>query len=291
MLNHALSLLMTMFTLLASGSSPAGDRKLVAAVNEPAKSAPAPAAPKTLPPPPPKTAPAPAPKAAPPPAPQAGATVLGRSVKGKAIKGYYFNRSERAPVLVFANIHGDEDAPRELSRQLEQRWSADPGVLGGVYVIFIPCANPDGVELHTRQNANRVDVNRNFPAGWKPSAPGSATYSGAAPLDQPEAKLLHGLVEKEKPAVVISIHSCRNCNGVNNYDGPAEAFARKMSEANGYKASAEWTAPTPGSFGTWAGKDKQIPTLTLEMPDEIKPGDYAKNVAAVEAVIKLKAAP
>ena len=27
--------------------------------------------------------------------------------------------------------------------------------------------------------------------------------------------------------------------------------------------------PTPGSFGTWAGIEKEIPTITLELDEEV----------------------
>ena len=75
-------------------------------------------------------------------------------------------------------------------------------------------------------------------------------------------------IEKlNRPALIISIHSCRRCGGMNNFDGPANAYAALMSAKNGYRASSEWQAETPGSFGTWAGKGKNIPTLTLEMPN------------------------
>jgi protein MpaA len=52
----------------------------------------------------------------------------------------------------------------------------------------------------------------------------------------------------------------------NNYDGPAEPLARRMAAANGYPIRASIGYPTPGSLGSWAGIDRHIPIITLELP-------------------------
>jgi murein peptide amidase A len=52
----------------------------------------------------------------------------------------------------------------------------------------------------------------------------------------------------------------------NNFDGPAVALAGSMSEHNGYPVRASIGYPTPGSLGSYAGADRQIPTITLELP-------------------------
>jgi protein MpaA len=218
--------------------------------------------------------------------------VLGQSVEGREIRAFYFNDGLAPAFLVFASIHGDEPSAAALSKILEQRWTTDPSLLGGVRVIFIPCANPDGLARKDRRNANEVDCNRNFPEGWKPSPKGTLTYSGSRPLSEPESQILYDLVEKENPRAIVSIHSCRHCAGVNNYDGPAEAYAQEMSRINHYKPSPEWYAQTPGSFGTYAGKAKGIPTLTLEMPEgKTSEKDNLKNAEAIEAALRLHPAP
>jgi protein MpaA len=55
-----------------------------------------------------------------------------------------------------------------------------------------------------------------------------------------------------------------------NYDGPAETLAQKISDIIKYPVEASIGYPTPGSFGTYAGVERQIPTITLEL-DEICP--------------------
>ena len=214
--------------------------------------------------------------------------ILGYSVEKRPIKLLRFNPGDSAPFLVFCTIHGDEIEAVNLCQKLEQRWRQNPSTLGGRHLLFIPCMNPDGAAAKTRGNAHEVDLNRNFPYRWKPGEKGQKTYPGPRPLSEPESRLLYELVEKEKPCAIISVHSCRSCGGMNNYDGPATSYAEQMSKYNGYRASNQWRAPTPGSFGTYAGKTRGIPTITLEMPRGIKESDYPKNIKAVEAAIKLE---
>lgn len=54
-----------------------------------------------------------------------------------------------------------------------------------------------------------------------------------------------------------------------NYDGPAEKFAKSISKIIGYPVEASIGYPTPGSFGTYCGVERNIPTITLELDEEI----------------------
>jgi protein MpaA len=72
----------------------------------------------------------------------------------------------------------------------------------------------------------------------------------------------------------------------NNYDGPAQHIAELMSRYNSYPATPTIGYPTPGSLGSWAGIDRQIPMITLELPRKL-PGDQAwpNNRQAILAAI------
>ena len=214
---------------------------------------------------------------------------LGQSVAGRSIASYTWNPGEEPPRLIFAGIHGDERSAGELGQRLLARWKRDPDKLKGRHVIFVPMANPDGWHKGSRQNANGVDLNRNFPDHWKPSSRGQRNYPGPRPLSEPETRVLFELVENNKPVQIISIHSCRRCGGMNNFDGPAEQLAREMSAHNGYKASSQWITETPGSFGTFAGVVRAIPTVTLEMPRAMgSEQEWLANMQAVEAAVAFK---
>lgn len=60
-------------------------------------------------------------------------------------------------LLIIGVMHGDEWQGEPLIEKM-MKYSPKKNRL-----LFIPCLNPDGKELKTRQNANQVDLNRNFP--------------------------------------------------------------------------------------------------------------------------------
>jgi protein MpaA len=122
-------------------------------------------------------------------------------------------------------------------------------------------------------NARGVDLNRNFPMRWAPSAPGR-TFGGPFPLSEPESRLLLALIDRERPALIVSFHADMRCN---NYDGPAAAtIAREMARMNGYKLLPDIGYPTPGSLGQQAAYGMGIPIVTLEVGHEAPAPLYAK---------------
>ena len=58
-------------------------------------------------------------------------------------------------ILVIGVFHGDEPQGEYLINKYLKENDSN--------LMFIPCLNPDGKNLKTRQNANNVDLNRNFP--------------------------------------------------------------------------------------------------------------------------------
>ena len=51
-----------------------------------------------------------------------------------------------------------------------------------------------------------------------------------------------------------------------------------MSEIINYPTESSIGYPTPGSFGTWAGVERDIPTITLELDEEIPVGELEEPV-------------
>jgi predicted deacylase len=185
--------------------------------------------------------------------------MIGQSVEGRPIELVRFGEGP-APVLVIAAIHGDEPTSKYVADHLIQMLADVPKVNAAV----IPCANPDGLAADQRTNAYGVDLNRNFPAAnWKKSHPGR-TDGGPAPASEPESAALVEVLRSLKPRLIISIHSMETpCD---NYDGPGQEIAELMSRHNHYPVRATIGYPTPGSLGSWAGIDRLIPVITLELP-------------------------
>ena len=143
-------------------------------------------------------------------------------------------------------------------------------------LLFIPCLNPDGMQLGQRTNANGVDLNRNFPTkNWGENLGDNATcddeksayYGGISAGSEIETKFLINIIQEFNPKTILTLHAPYK---VVNYDGPAKELAEKISTIINYPVEASIGYPTPGSFGTYAGVERQISTITLEL-DEICP--------------------
>lgn len=191
---------------------------------------------------------------------------LGKSVEGRSIHMHVFGRG-RSATLIFAAIHGDERNTAVVADALIRYLRENPSARGGRPVAVIPMANPDGYARKTRTNANRVDLNRNFPAdNWRPGRLRGRHFGSTHAASEPETQVIIRAVETLKPKRVISIHNAGGGGYCNNYDGPAESLARLMHGLNGYPVKASIGYPTPGSFGSWAGVDAGIAVVTLELP-------------------------
>lgn len=184
---------------------------------------------------------------------------IGTSVQGRPLRALTVGRGPRR-VLWIGGIHGDEREGSIATRELPHAFAETPGAATMVTLTILEDANPDGSVNKTRANANRVDLNRNYPAKNFVAGPDH----GRHPLDQPEAQVLHDLIQNERPHLVIVAHSWRNDHFV-NFDGPAQQLAELFARQSGYRVKpSDKIAPTPGSLGSWVGRTLGIPILTLE---------------------------
>jgi predicted deacylase len=169
-------------------------------------------------------------------------------------------------VLLIGGIHGDEPEGLPLVERLVHEIAADRSLARTASILIVRDLNPDGTADGTRTNKNQVDLNRNFPASnWDSTARQPRFHPGTQPASEPETQLLVELMGEFRPDRILVMHSTRGKPMV-NYDGPARELAEAMSQLNGYVTSDTIGYPTPGSLGSFAGVDKQIPIITLELP-------------------------
>ncbi len=211
---------------------------------------------------------------------------LGVSVLGIPIVGHFFGTTG-PKTLILGAIHGDEPTSAAVARTLIEHLTNQSEMSADRRVVVVPVLNPDGLARQTRTNARQVDLNRNFPAKNFAIAKKGRYFGGDEPASEPETQLLLRLIEDWRPDRIITIHSIERGKHGNNFDGPAEQLAQTMSQHNGYAILPNIGYPTPGSFGSWAGGDRKIPTITLELPNDAT-GDkcWQQNRDALLAAIR-----
>ena len=182
------------------------------------------------------------------------------------IELYAHNLEDFGHTVLFLGVtHGDEPQGKYLiERYLDLLTQKDIKTKNAM--LFIPCVNPDGLQLKTRTNANGVDINRNFPTkNWEKTEK-NEFFGGETPNSETETQFLVYVIDKYKPDVIISFHAPY---AIVNYDGDAKELADEISNITGYPVQESIGYPTPGSFGTFAGIEKKIPTITLEVDETL----------------------
>ena len=132
--------------------------------------------------------------------------VIGTSIQGRPIEAIRMGDPKGVTVAVIGVIHGNEEAGLLITDEL-----VNMQIPKGVNLWVIPSINPDGTALDRRGNANRVDLNRNFPYGWaRIGQPGYWQYSGPNRASEPETKAIVAFFREIKPALGLWYHQDLN---------------------------------------------------------------------------------
>ena len=132
--------------------------------------------------------------------------VIGTSVLGTPIEAIRLGTKGGVVVVVVGVIHGNEAAGLLITDALQET-----AVPKGIDLWIIPTMNPDGTALDQRGNANRVDLNRNFPYNWsKMGKPGYWQYAGVSKASEPETKAVVAFMREIKPTLGIWYHQDLN---------------------------------------------------------------------------------
>lgn len=205
--------------------------------------------------------------------------------------------------IVMCGVHGDEITPIkfcfDLMYYLRDAYN-DPEKVKGEFhnkvVLVSPLVNPDSYfkARPTRVNARGVDPNRNFPtADWQKEArklwltklrKDKRKNPGEKPNSEPEVIFQVNLIKRFNPDKIVSVHSPLT---LLDYDGPSIAANNGLDGAKAHELLNQMSKDAsgynikdypffPGSLGNWAGKERNIPTYTLELPssDPKKNKDY-----------------
>jgi protein MpaA len=202
--------------------------------------------------------------------------VIGRSVDGRAISARVIG-PDSAPrkILLVGCIHGNECAGLAILRGLTS--SPPPR---GVQLWLVGELNPDGSAAGTRQNADGVDLNRNFPYQWRRIT--DPTYdSGPAPLSEAETRVAVKLIRRLKPAVTVWYHQHQD---LVDMAGGDRGVARRYAQLVHLPATC-----LPFLPGTASGWENHVfhgtTSFVVELPaGPVGPVALARHLRAVGAI-------
>lgn len=217
---------------------------------------------------------------------------FGSSVRGIELEAWWPTTATPTR-LVWAAIHGEEVVTLQLLRHLLRVVHADDAC-----AVVVPVLNPDGVLAGTRQNANGVDLNRNFPGdGWSPE-PQPTFFStavrrtpaermqlsspGDAPGSEPETRAIMSLVDEVRPIEVIDVHTPLEC--VFAFDETSIPLATHLAEPAGIPVRTELETPTTGDSATWC-RTRGATTVTYETELAPMPALWARHSEALVRMI------
>lgn len=133
--------------------------------------------------------------------------IVGNSVSGKPIYKYSIGTG-KTRIFMWSQMHGNESTTtKALFDFFNFLNSNDPlsaDFLQKYTFCFLPMVNPDGAKLYTRENANKIDLNRD-----------------SVNLSQPESKILRAVFDDFKPDFCYNLHDQRTIFGVENSNKPA----------------------------------------------------------------------
>lgn len=195
---------------------------------------------------------------------------FGHTSQGLPIFSYSFGKSG-PPILILGGVHGDEPegiyVAQGLLRDFNKTFEYN------LQLTLVPIFNIEGALKSERTNSNKVDLNRNLPTkDWTEKFEKERYNPGQAPCSEPENKALVDWIKKNKPKLIISLHSW---NPMINVNGDCEPEASIIAQHTQYKIADYIGYPTPGSLGSYCGIERNIPTITYEV---------AKGSSAKEAL-------
>jgi hypothetical protein len=124
----------------------------------------------------------------------------GKSVLEQPIYSVQFGHG-KTKIYIWSQMHGDESTCTKAILDLFEVLSKDKDYATFIqsnYTLYIvPLVNPDGAEVHTRENINKVDLNRDV-----------------IECTQPESKVLKQIFEDFQPDYCLNMHDQRTIYGI-----------------------------------------------------------------------------
>ena len=207
---------------------------------------------------------------------------FGRSVQNRPLTFIRRGNPNGIRVLVVGVIHGDEPAGLAVTDILKKM-----DVPANVDLWILPELNPDGIFLKTRQNANKVDLNRNFPVRWKPLGEvGFWQWAGNGPATEPEVLAMMKLGKVIQPQFNVWYHQdyFRISPGLGRDGDIRERYAMLVDLPLLKIAGGTYS----GTATMWADTLNKNDTVSLlvEFGKGLREGEAQANADAIYTVVK-----
>lgn len=137
-------------------------------------------------------------------------------------------------VCLSGGIHGDEPAGVEAILGVLSLLKEKPGLMDRFHFTLFPCNNPFGYEHHTRENASKKDLNRQYSKSLPPA----------------EVRLIRGALDGKRFDLSIEFHEDIDTPGFYLYEiseNPEEAVAEKIVKKVGRKYPVNYQEEIEGA--------------------------------------------
>ena len=208
---------------------------------------------------------------------------FGRSVLDEPLIVHRRGIAGAPRALIVGTIHGDEPAGLLVTEILRTMNLDQP-----IDLWIVDNLNPDGFAVSTRQNANKVDLNRNFPRRWEPVGKvGFWQYAGPSAASEPETRAMMRLGELVNPQFTVWYHQdyFRISPGAGRDGEVRERYASLVNLPLLPISGGSYS----GTSNVWARSvdtDDGI-SLTVEFgPSPLRQGEAAANASAVLAIMR-----
>lgn len=133
--------------------------------------------------------------------------IIGYSVLSKPIYQFKIGIGAKK-IFIWSQMHGNEStttkAVMDFILFLHSNSPQSSTMLASFTFLFIPMLNPDGAMLYTRENANKVDLNRD-----------------SIEQSQPESQILRKTYLQFQPDYCYNMHDQRTVFGIEHFNLPA----------------------------------------------------------------------
>jgi predicted deacylase len=199
---------------------------------------------------------------------------IGYSKRGRAINAYFFGNGG-STVLYTGAIHGNEiSASYILGDWIDDLEANAKSIPANRQIVIVPTVNPDGMAAGSRNNANNVNLNRNFATNdWKQDINDTngavKNGGGTSPMSEPETQAIANLSSQLRPRLVLSYHAVGSVaigNQAGDSAGLAARYASLVGYGNGTGNSSEiFDYEVSGTYDDWLAQKLGSPSIVIEL--------------------------